>query len=424
MLYDQAMLVMAYTEAYLATGKGEYKETAQQILTYVLRDMTSPEGGFYSAEDADSEGQEGKFYVWTEAEIREVLGDDADLVIELYGIEESGNFAEEASGQNTGENILHLRQNLSELASRKNLSESELTATVDAAMKQLLQIREKRIHPYKDDKILTDWNGLMIAALSKASRAFDEPKYAEAASRCAQFLRQNMRRPDGSILHRYRSGESGITAHLDDYAFFIWGLIELYETTFDVSLLQTALELNYYLTSHFWDDEKGGFFFTSDEAEELLVRYKEIYDSAIPSGNSVAALNMLRLAKMTSNSGMEDQANQIGLAFASTLERSPSISTLFMSAVEFAVGGSYEIVITGDLTAEDTRAMLHALREKYLPNKVVLLRPDHPDAPIVNLAEFTRDQESLDGKATAYVCLDYKCNLPTTAIDEMLQLLQ
>jgi len=425
MLYDQAMLAMAYIEAYQATEKKEFNETAKEIFTYVLRDMTDTKGGFYSAEDADSEGVEGKFYVWTEDEIRKVLkGKEADLIINVYNIDKSGNFRDEASGKNTGANILHLEKTLTEVAFKNKTSVDELKERVETARQKLFIARNKRIHPHKDDKILTDWNGLMIAALAKGAQVCNEPEYADAAKRAADFILTDMRRQDGRILHRYRDGHAAILANIDDYAFLIWGLLELYETIFDVHYLQTALDLNNEMIKHFWDEQDGGFYFTADDAEELIVRQKEIYDGAIPSGNSVAVLNLLRLARITADSDLEDKANKIMLAFSEDVKSVPSGYTQMMVGLSFGIGPSYEIVIVGNPQAKDTKEMLNSLRKHFIPNKVVLLRPSDQEEPdIIRLAKFTEYQSSFDGKATAYVCLDYACKMPVTDAEEMLKLL-
>ena len=425
MLYDQAMLSMAYIEAYQTTEKDEFKETARAIFTYVLRDMTDPNGGFYSAEDADSEGVEGKFYVWTEDEVRQILkGEEADLIINIFNVKKSGNFRDEASGENTGANILHLERTLTEVAFKNKTSADELKKRVETARLKLFTARNKRIRPHRDDKILTDWNGLMIAALAKGAQVCNEPEYADAAKRAADFILTDMRRQDGRILHRYRDGQAAILANVDDYAFLIWGLLELYETTFDVHYLQTALDLNNEMIKHFWDNQNGGFYFTADDAEELIVRQKEIYDGAIPSGNSVAVLNLFRLARITADSDLEDMANKIMLAFSEDVKGVPSGYTQMMVGLGFGIGPSYEIVIVGNPQAKDTKEMLNSLRKHFIPNKVVLLRPSDQETPdIIRLARFTEYQSSLDGKATAYVCLDYACKMPTTDTEEMLKLL-
>ncbi len=425
MLYDQAMLAMAYTEAYQATGKEDYGKTAQEIFTYVLRDMTAPEGGFCSAEDADSEGEEGKFYLWTQEEVRQALSnEEADFTAQVFNIEKDGNFAEQATRRKSGVNILHLRKPLEEIASDLNLSQQDLQAHLEVIRQKLFAYREKRVHPMKDDKILTDWNGLMIAALAKGAQAFDEPEYAEVACRVADFILGNMRKADGRLWHRYRDGQAGVEANLDDYAFLVWGLIELYEAIFDARHLGVALELTSDMVRHFWDEDDGGLYLTPDDGESLFVRKKEVYDGAIPSGNSVAMLNLLRLGRMTATSDLEEKAARIGRAFPRSVKQSPSAHTQLMVALDFGIGPCYEVVITGNAKAEDTKAMIKALRTRFLPSKVVLLNPSEQKSPeIAQLAEFTKNQSSIGGKATAYVCLNYNCKLPTTDINKMLELL-
>jgi uncharacterized protein YyaL (SSP411 family) len=425
MLYDQAMLAMVYTGAYQATGKERYAQTARDIFTYVLRDMTAPEGGFYSAEDADSEGQEGKFYLWTQEEIRQILdNEEADLILKVYDIQPDGNYTEEATREKTGANILYRRQSLEELSSDLKLSEQELQKRLETIRQKLFAHREKRAHPQKDDKVLADWNGLMIAALAKGAQAFDEPEYAEAARHAADFILAKMRSPDGRLLHRFRNREAALLSYVDDYAFLIWGLLELYEATFEVRYLETALDLNKDLLEHFWDYDEGGLYSTPDDGEKLLFRQKKIYDDAVPSGNSVAMRNLLRLGRMTANHELEERAARIGSAFSLRIRELPAAHTQLMVAVDFGVGPSCEVVIAGNSRAEDTSSMLKALRTPFIPNKVVLLNPSEQESPEIHqLAEFTQQQLSIDGDATAYVCLDYRCTLPTTDIGKMMELL-
>jgi len=426
MLYDQAMLVMAYVEVYQATGKNEYAQTAREILTYVLRDMTSPEGGFYSAEDADSEGEEGLFYLWTPAEFREYLGDEgSDLFINLLNLEEGGNFTDEATKTKTGKNILYLNKPLDELAPDIDLSGNQLVDLWNKTRQMLFGIREKRIHPMKDDKILTDWNGLMIAACAKAASVLEEPLYAMAAKNAADFIWDKLRGEDGKLLKRYRDGEAGLPAHLDDYAYLVWGFLELYEAVFDPVYLQRAIDLNQMMLSEFWDDQNGGLFFTAAGQADLIVRKKEIYDGAVPSGNSIAAFNLLRIGRMTANPELEEKARLIGSAFSDQVTPVPMGYTQLLSAMIFALGSTYEVVITGDAEGDDTKSMLDALNSAYIPNKVTLFRPiDEKGSIIDGLAEYTANQNSIDGKATAYVCKNYTCSAPTTDINEMLNLLQ
>jgi len=425
MLYDQAMIAIVYTEAYQVTGKKEYEKTTRGIFDYVLYHMTAPEGAFYSAEDADSEGQEGKFYLWTQKEIQQILNDkEADLAIEVFDIKKEGNFSEEGGGKENGTNILHLKKSSEELSSELGLSEQELQSQLEAIRQKLFTYREKRVHPGKDDKILTDWNGLMIAALAKGAQVFNEPSYAEAARRAADFINTRICTASGRLLHRYRNGEASILSYADDYAFLIWGLLELYEATFDVRYLETSLALNRDFIGHFWDMDNGGFYSTPDDGEELLIRQKEVYDTAIPSGNSVAMSNLLRLSRMTADYELEEKAARIGSAFSKSIKKSPSAHTQLMSAVDFALGPSYEIVITGNSQAQDTKKMLNALGRHFVPNKVVLFIPSGQESSKINrLAEFTKDMPGIDGKATAYVCSDYKCKLPVTHTSKMLGLL-
>lgn len=424
MLYDQALLTQAYTEAYQATGKMEYEDTTRQIITYVMRDMTSPEGGFYSAEDADSEGMEGKFYVWTEEEIRRVLGkDEAELLIKTYNIEKSGNFSKEASGEKTGLNMLYLKKPFPELAASFGMSAGDFESRIDDARKKLFEFREKRVHPHKDDKILTDWNGLMIAALSRGASAFNEPLYNDAARRAADFILDKMRDSKGRLLHRYRDGEVGIRGNIDDYSFFICGLLDLYESTFDVRYLKTAIDLQSQMTELFWDNKNGGFYFTANDAEVLIVRNKEIYDGAIPSGNSVALMNLLKLSRITGDVSYEEMAAKIIRAFSPAVEQAPMAYTQLLASLDFAIGPSYEVVVVGDPDSPDTKEMLAALRKIYAPSKVLIFKGIDDKSVIETVAEFTKGQSSIEGKATAYVCLNHICKLPTTDLNKTLELL-
>lgn len=426
MLYDQALLTIANVETYQATGKARYRETAKEILTYVLRDMTSKEGAFYSAEDADSEGHEGKFYIWKPVEIRKVLGEkEGDLFIKIFNITKEGNFLDEATKKRTGDNIPHLQKSLAALAKEQGVKEAELRQRLERSRQKLFAHREKRIHPYKDDKTLTDWNGLMIAALAKAGQALDEPKYTAAAKKAGDFMLSKLRRQDGRLHKRYRNGQAGLPAHLEDYAFATWGLIDLYEATFEVRYLQAAVELNDAMLKHFWDTKAGGLFLTADDGEKLLVRSKDIYDGAIPSGNSVAALNLVRLSRMTGNTDYEVKANELMKAFSGAIEKGPRNHPMLLLALDFAMGPSFEIVISGKAGAEDTEKMAGALRKPFLPNKVVLFRPDGDKPPAISkIAAYAKDLVSMDGAATAYVCKSFACQAPTKDPKVMLKSLE
>ncbi|CAG0960822.1 MAG: thioredoxin domain-containing protein [Candidatus Methanoperedens sp.] len=415
MLYDQAMLAMAYTEAHQATGKKEYEKTCREIFTYLMRDMTSPEGGFFSGEDADSEGEEGKFYLWTENELRQVFTDEKyKLVKKVFNIRVDGNFPE-----GNGKNIFYLSNPITEVP---GFPIADIEKSIESSRSKLFEVRENRIHPGKDDKILTDWNGLMIAALAKASQAFHEPEYAENAQKAADFIITKMRNPKGGLYHRYRDGETAIPGFLDDYGFFVWGLLELYEATFEIRYLQAALEFNEYLLTHFWDAKAGGFFITSDDAENILIRKKDIYDGAVPSGNAVAMLNLIRLGKITADPELERKAEATGQAFSRIVGQAPAGYTMLMSALDFTIGPSSEVVIAGDLQADDTMDMLKALRKEFIPNKVVMLRPNE-ESEIMRISGYTKSLSSKGGKATAYVCRNFSCRLPVTEPGKMLELL-
>ncbi|MCK4369740.1 MAG: thioredoxin domain-containing protein [Candidatus Lokiarchaeota archaeon] len=416
MLYDQALIAIAYIEAYQATKNAIYKQTAEEMFAYVLRDMTSEEGGFYSAEDADSEGEEGKFYIWSKEELEQILGKkELGLATMVFNIEQSGNYLEESSGKKTGRNILHL----------KSIPESKIQDEMENIRIKLFNDREKRIHPHKDDKILTDWNGLMIAALVKGAVVFQEKKYLNAAKNATDFLLSKLRESSGKLLHRYKDGSSEIQGYLGDYAFFIWGLIELYEATFDVFYLKTALELHKTQIDDFWDENIGGFYFTAKNSEKLLTRQKEIYDGAIPSGNSIAMLNLLRLSYITGNHELEEKADILSRVFSDKVKASPLAYTQFLVAIDFAIGPTYSLVIAGDSDAEDTKELISTILNEYIPNKVFMLRKTEQKNPdIDNYSNFVEFFYNLDGKATAYICINKTCKPPTHDIHKTLEFLK
>lgn len=413
MLYDQALLVLAYAEVYQAMKVEEFKATITETLQYVLRDLASSEAGFYSAEDADSEGEEGKFYLWSEQEIQDVLSpEDASLAMKIYSIEARGNYFDPTKNGRNGKNILHLSKPLSESAKELNMTVYELFSRIGKIQQTLYKVRQKRVHPAKDNKILTDWNGLTIAALAKAGSIINEPKYLEAAIKSANFLLEKMREED-ILFHRFVKGERAIEGFLDDYAFLVWGLIEVYEVSFEEKYLTAALELTDAMIARFWDED-GGFYFTSKNAVDVMIRQKEVYDGAYPSGNSVALLNLLRLARLSSITRYEEIAARLNRAFAGEVKSSPSAYTFFLLGVDFIVGPSYNVILVGEAKVEDTFDLLEPLRKNYLPNLVVRL-----NAP--NKAGF--GYEMINGKTTAYVCRNQICLPPTNAKMKMLELL-
>jgi len=426
MLYDQAQLVEAYVEAWQVTGKLEYQDTARETLSYVLRDLADPQGGFHSAEDADSEGEEGKFYLWTTVEVRGLLPEDeADAFIRIFGLEDDGNFADKASGEETGRNIIHLAAPFAERARALGFEPETAARLAEGARRKLWRAREDRARPGKDDKVLCDWNGLMIGALAQAGRAFGETAFVRAADKAARFIRAFMREPGGTLYHRWRKGEPGIPGFLDDYAFLIHGLTELYQAGFDLVHLQDAVAYTRYVIEHF-TDESGGFFFTSDAEPGPLGRRKDAYDGATPSGNSMMALNLLRLSRLLAEPSFAEQAERIFRAFGCDLARSPAGYTRMLAALDFALAPGVEVVVVGRRNAADTRALLQAAGLGFHPGRVTLLKPtDDPSSAeeLGKLAGHTRDLVGQEGKAVAYVCGNWRCHQPTSDPEEVKKLI-
>ncbi|WP_425438347.1 thioredoxin domain-containing protein [Methanolobus chelungpuianus] len=425
MLYDQALIAIALVETYQVTRDPLYRENAEEIFSYVLRDMRSPEGGFYSAEDADSEGEEGKFYLWTEEELEEVLGEiDAKLIREIFMTSPEGNFLDESSRTRNGRNILHLKESLRETAVRRGDNYEVLRRSYEDSRRKLFEHRERRVHPAKDDKVMTDWNGLMIAALAKAARAFEEPAYAREAVTTADFLLSRMLGPEGKLFHRFREGEVAVEAFLDDYAFMIWGLTELYQATFNTEYLKNALYLNDQLLARFRDNVHGGFFHTAEDSEKLILRSKEIYDGAIPSGNSVCALNLLQLGRITGNINLENKAYEIMQLFSGQVSRMPIGYTQLLCALDFSVGPSREIVVVGNPESIETEGIISDINKEFIPNKVVILKPAGTEEEISSIAEYVSDMSMKDGRTTVHICQNYNCNLPSSDREEILRQLK
>ena len=410
MLYDQAMLTLAYTEAYQITNNQLYKDTAEEILHYVKRDMTDKRGGFYSAEDADSEGEEGLFYLWTIEEIKNILNnEESELLINTYGLDLEGNYKDEATGNKTEKNILYLKEPISNAKSKNRLND---------ITKKLYQAREKRIHPLKDDKILTDWNGLMIAAFAKAGDVFNSDDYIQQAEKSAQFILNNLTDNNGRLLKRYRNGNAGLDAHLDDYAFFIWGLLELYEATFNVTYLTEAVQLSNIMVEEFWDINNGGFFLGSENSEKLIVRAKTGYDGAMPSGNSVAAMNCSKLNRITGETKWAEISDKIFMTFSNEIQKTPSGYASMVNAFLFNVDSPKEIVIVGSSKDDKTKKAIEKIKSEYVPSKVIIFKDtDDKLNKLSPLAKWTVTQETIDEKTTFYICQDFACKIPTTDLD-------
>jgi len=411
MLYDQAMLTLAYVEAFQITGVETFKTTSNEILEYVSRVLTSPEAAFYSAEDADSNGIEGKFYLWKYEELSNLLSKEEFYIFsKTFNVRKDGNFFDESKGVKSEQNILHL-SNIDD----KIISDNK--KIIDTIRKKLFIEREKRTHPEKDDKILTDWNGLMIKAFSKASQAFNDEKYEKIAEKAAEFIIKNMRKKDGGLFHRCRKGNIAIDANLDDYAFLIDSLIELYQTNFKVKYLQIAIELQNYLFDHFWDVKDSGFYFVSDKKEDLLIRKKESTDSAIPSGNSIALLNLVRLSKITGDIKYENYAKKLIGFFSKNIFELPKAHTHLLIALNFLINPSHEIVIAGK--KEKSREVLNELNKYFIPNKVLLFRPsDQKSNQIFTISNFLNDYNEINGKPAIYICSNFTCQKPLTNVND------
>ncbi|MFY0545389.1 thioredoxin domain-containing protein [Brevibacillus sp. H7] len=400
MLYDNALLAYTYLEAFQATGKPAYAKVAKEIFTYVLRDMTDPAGGFYSAEDADSEGEEGKFYVWEPDEVLEVLGEElGSLYCDVYDITVHGNFE--------GHSIPNLIRSGS-------VSEKHREKLEEARVK-LFEHREKRVHPGKDDKILTAWNGLMIAALAKGGLVLGEEKYLHAAKKAVGFILDHLQNEQGRLLARYRGGEAAYLGYVDDYAFFIWGLLELFDATQEPTYLQEALRLNDDLLRLFWDDQAGGLFFYGSDGEQLIARPKEIYDGATPSGNGVSAYNFLRLFHLTGRTELGEKAEQLLKAFAGGIQHYPIGYSFSLLALQLATGRVREIVIAGKAEDEWTQSFLQVVRRVYDPFALVILHD--PAGPLGTVAEAVKDKQMQAGEVTAYICEHFACQAPVTYLE-------
>jgi len=434
MLYDQAQLAIAYLEAYQATRDPFFAETARDVLDYVLRDMRSPEGGFYSAEDADSlmaagrpEHGEGAFYVWEAGQIEKVLGPEAALFDFYYGVEPAGNVppAKDQQGEFRGKNILVVRHTLAEAARKFGGSEAEVAARLSAARRRILAARSVRPRPPLDDKVLTAWNGLMISALARASQALDDPRYLAAAEQSAGFIQSKLYDARaGRLKRRYRAGEVAIDGFLDDYAFLIQGLLDLSETSFDFRWLAWAIDLQTEQDQLFWDSKQGGYFATGSGDASILAQMRDAYDGAEPSPNSIAALNLLRLAQMTDRDAYGEKADKVFGFFAPQLERNPEAMPQLAVALDFKLSKPKQIIIAGDPGSADTRALLRLVNERFIPNKIVLVVDgEGGQKQLSQWLPFIQGMTRQQGRATAYICENYACKLPTADPAEVARLL-
>ncbi|MBT3251380.1 MAG: thioredoxin domain-containing protein [Candidatus Marinimicrobia bacterium] len=422
MLYDQAMLVHAYLDAYLMTNDETYANTAKEIIEYVQRDMTHPQGGFYSAEDADSEGVEAKFYVWNTDELKSILSqDDYDLIYKIFELKDSGNYRE---GYRHKNNILHMDKSIKSFALELGEDPVEVSEKINSIRGNLFEYRENRVHPQKDDKILTDWNGLMISAIARAARIFPNTNYDKTAISAMDFLLTTLMDKNGVLMKRYRNGSAGLPAFLEDYAYTIWALIEMYQLTFDISYVKTAQKLSDYQYLHFWDEKNGGFFVTPDNGENLLIRSKDVYDGAIPSGNSVSAYNFIRLSRILSKPQYEDIAFDIFSTFSQQINRGSSGQSMMLQAIDFANGPSYEILISGNKKSKGMIDLVNNIHQLFEPNSIIMIMDPEDEELFEYLPHLKNYPANNDQDPLVYVCENYACKLPTSDINVVKKLLE
>jgi uncharacterized protein YyaL (SSP411 family) len=411
MLYDNALLTPAYLEAFQATREPFYREVAEETLAWVLREMTSSEGPFYSTLDADSEGEEGKYYVWTAAEIGSVLGEDAALFREVYGVEADGNWEH-------GKNILHRVKTIAQYARLNKLDEAQLLHRLDAARKRLFEVRNRRVRPGLDDKTLTSWNGLMIGALAVAAGVLDRPDLAAVATKAADFILTRMRTADGRLLHTWRHGsEPKLNGYLEDYAYLIDGLVSLYEATFEPRWIEAAGNLTRVLMDQFWDSADAGFFSTGRDHEQLIARTKDSHDNATPSGNAVAVLAILRMAKLTGRQEYREHAETTLRRFSGILNRHPTAVAQMLIALDFWVGPVDELAIVGDPAAEDTHRVLRAAWSQFHPRRVLGLKAGKGDTSKQDAVLPLLAGKKAEGAVTTYICRDFACQAPLIGAD-------
>jgi uncharacterized protein YyaL (SSP411 family) len=424
MLYDNGQLAQVYLEAYQLTKDPLFKRIAQEIFTYQLRDMTDAGGGFYSTEDADSEGEEGKFYIWTYQEIMEHLGEEEGKVFcQYYSVRENGNFSSHED-YHDGQNILHITRDPSELAAELSITPEALEARMDPLRAKLLDVRGKRVRPGLDDKILTAWNGFMISAMAHGYQVLGDDRYREAAERAARFVLTEMRSDDGMLLRTHRNGESKFPGYLDDHANMVIALTDLYEATFDVEWLKEADTLAQTMITKFWDEEGKGFYSTTDVHKNLIARQKSWHDGSEPSGNSMAALGLLRLAKLLDNADYYANAEDTFKVSAGQMAKSPRGYLKMLCAVDFMLHAPKEIAIAGAPGSPEVDAFLVALHGTFTPNKVIaLIDPASENADLTKRVPLLSGKGLMGGKPAVFVCENFVCQRPVTEVEDFLTLL-
>jgi uncharacterized protein YyaL (SSP411 family) len=400
MLYDNALLSRIYLDAWLVTGDEFYKRIGVETLDYVRREMTDTSGGFYSSQDADSEGEEGKFFIWTREEVEALLGEeDASLFCRYFDITGIGNFE--------GENILHIDQDATVIAKLFGVTQERLEEAIERGKQILLEVRERRIKPHRDEKMLTAWNALMLRSFAEAARVLDRQDYLEIAVRNAEFLLGHLKQ-SGRLLRTHKDGKSKLNAYMEDYSYLIDGLLSLYEATFELRWFEEARALAETMIEQFWDEEAGGFFFTSKDHETLITRTKDFYDNATPAGNSVAAHVLLRFSLLTGEESYRRKAEIILKLMKPAMVRAPGAFGHLLCALDLFLASPYEIALIGH-----SKPMTDTIFKRYLPNKVVALAtPDDVESP--RKIKLLENRSQIGGIATAYVCRNFYCEAPLT----------
>ncbi len=427
MLYDNAMLARCYVEAFQALRNPEYAQVARETLDYVLREMTGPDGGFYSTQDADSEGVEGKYYVWTFEQLAEILGADAaERFAYVYDVSPQGNFE--------GASILNLPKTIAQCAEIKKLDLEQLAAELATSRRKLLAAREKRIHPGLDDKVIVSWNGLMIDALAEAAGALDEPRYLDAATRAADFILDRLRREDGRLLHAWRLGRARFEGYLDDYACLINGLVSLYQSCFEERYLSAALSLSNVVRQHFFDRERGNFFYTADDHEALIARQKDAQDNPVPSGNGMIAYAFLRLGRLVGSRELLEVGRGVLASFTHFMERAPTAAGQMLLALDFDLGPVFELFMLVGAEDRPPEDLLLSLRQRYIPRRALACRQadgdpvplfagaDEQDDCCRALDDMFAGKSAVEGQPTVYLCRDFACQEPVVGTRQILEL--
>ncbi len=409
MLYDNALLSRLYLHLYQLTKDEDVRRIAEETLDYVVREMTDSTGGFYSTQDADSEGHEGKFFVWSRKQVIDALGkEDGELFSDYFNVTENGNFE--------GRNILHVTSTFDEIAARKQVSLERLQKVIETGRQKLFHIREQRIHPGRDEKILTAWNGLMLSSFAEASGILDRADYRDVAEANAEFLLSRLQQ-NGLLLRTYKDGEAKLNAYLEDYACLIDGLISLFEASGELGWLEAAIQLTQTMIEQFWDDESGGFFFTGKSHEQLIIRSKDFLDNATPSGNSVALFALLRLSLLTGNEDYRLRSTAVLRLLANQMRRYPSAFGFAMCGLDFYLSTPKEIALVGAPTDETLQQLMRTLWLTYLPNRVIAISTVYSERA-TRLIPLLRERNQPAETATAYVCQAYTCQLPAKTPDD------